>query len=230
MSRAEGSGSQGAGRQEARTFEAEIRKRVRLGYLLYLPEDYGEARKRWPLVLFLHGADERGSDVERVKVHGPPRLVDEGKSFPFILVSPQCAKGSRWIDQVAALAALLDEIEGSYDVDPDRIYVTGLSMGGAGTWALAAEQPERFAAIAPICGPGNPKKAELIKHLPVWVFHGVKDERVPLEESEQMVEALKAAGAEPKFTVYPEAGHDSWTETYANEELYDWLLQQRRGG
>jgi len=224
------SGAGSAGRQEARTFEAEIRKQVRLGYLLYLPDGYGKGGERWPLMLFLHGAGERGDDLELIKKHGPPKLIEGGKSFPFIVVSPQCPAGNWWTAELDALAALLDEIERDCRVDPDRIYLTGMSMGGAGTWSLAAEQPDRFAAIAPVCGPTRTRTAGRIKHLPIWAFHGAKDTTVPLKQSEDMVEALKAAGAEPKLTVYPEAGHDSWTATYDNEQLYEWLLAHRRGG
>jgi predicted peptidase len=230
MRSAKKSGKAPAGPQQARTFEAEIRKQVRLDYLLYLPEGYRRSRRRWPLVIFLHGAGERGDDVEKVKLHGPPLLVEKGRSFPFILVSPQCPERQWWSGEPEALAALLDEIERDYRVDPDRIYLTGLSMGGAGTWALAAMQPDRFAAIAPVCGPANPKTAGRIKHLPIWVFHGAKDNTVPLKASGDMVAALKAEGADPKFTIYPEAGHDSWTATYNNPGLYEWLLSHRRGG
>jgi predicted peptidase len=113
-------------------------------------------------------------------------------------------------------------------VDPDRVYLTGLSMGGYGTWSLAAAHPERFAAIVPICGGGNPADAAKLASLPVWVFHGAKDPTVPLERSKEMVEAIKSAGGNPRFTIYPEAGHDSWTETYNNPELYQWLLEQKK--
>ncbi|MBE7560195.1 prolyl oligopeptidase family serine peptidase [bacterium] len=197
-----------------------------LHYLLYLPPDYARSRARWPLVLFLHGAGERGANLERLKVHGPPRLVAQGKDFPFILVSPQCPAGRRW--QSAPLIKLLDHIQAQYRVDPDRVYVTGLSMGGYGTWLLASEHPERFAAAAPICGRASPEGAPRLKHLPLWVFHGARDNLVPITYSEQMVEALRALGADVRFTVYPEAGHDSWTETYDNPEFWDWLLAQRR--
>jgi len=198
---------------------------VQMKYLRYLPKDYDQAES-WPLLLFLHGAGERGGDLNLVKKHGPPKLIDAGKDFPFIVVSPQCP-GGRWWEPVE-LAALLDEIVEKHKVDPDRVYVTGLSMGGFGTWSLAAYQPERFAAIVPICGGGEPFTTRLFSHVPVWVFHGAKDFAVPIERSEKMVEAMKKAGGNIKFTVYPEAGHDSWTETYDNPELYDWLLQQKR--
>ena len=207
----------------------EIRTTIEAGYLLYLPKEYGKDKmKRWPLMLFLHGAGERGDDLGLVKKHGPPKLVGRGREMPFIVASPQCPRRSWWTGELDMLEALLDEVCEKYAVDEDRIYLTGLSMGGFGTWALACDQPWRFAAISPICGRGNPKKAARIKHLPVWVFHGAKDKTVPLKASQEMVEALKAAGAEPKFTVYPDAGHDSWTKTYDNEELYKWFLSHKR--
>jgi predicted peptidase len=215
------------GKQQPKHFEKEITIKVKLNYLLYLPEEYGKADKAWPLVLFLHGAGESGDDLEKVKKHGPPKLVAEGKKFPFIVVSPQSARGG-W--DVRALNALLDDLMANYKVDRDRVYLTGLSMGGFGTWALAAAHPEKFAAIAPICGGGNPADAKKIKDLPIWVFHGAKDPAVKLERSEVMVKALKEAGAEHvQFTVYPEAAHDSWTETYNNPDFYEWLLKQKRG-
>jgi predicted peptidase len=217
----------GCAGREARSSEEETRV-VPLDFLIHLPDGYEASDHDWPLVLFLHGAGERGSDLGKVKRHGPPRLAGEGKRFPFILVSPQCPEESWWTEELDGLRVLLDDMERKYRVDKDRIYVTGLSMGGFCTWALAAEQPNRFAAIAPICGGGDPKSAEAIAHLPTWVFHGAQDKTVPVERSQEMVDALRAAGAEPRFTVYPGAGHDSWTETYNNPEFYDWLLAQRR--
>ncbi len=195
-------------------------------FWLYLPEGYSREGNPWPLMLFLHGAGERGDDLERVKVHGPPKLVDQGKSLPFLIVSPQAPEDHWWSTDY--LVALLDAVEKAYHVDPDRIYVTGLSMGGFGTWDLAVAQPDRFAAIAPICGGGDPEAVCAIRHVPVWVFHGAKDTVVPISRSEEMVEALKACGGQVRFTVYPEAGHDAWTVTYDNPEFYAWLLSQRR--
>ena len=125
-------------------------------------------------------------------------------------------------------SALLDEIIEKYKVDQDRIYLTGLSMGGFGTWALAAHAPNRFAAIVPICGGGDPSRTKRIARIPAWVFHGGKDPTVPLEMSQKMVEALKKNGGDPKFTIFPDAGHDSWTQAYDTPELYEWLLQQKR--
>ncbi|MCU0343733.1 MAG: alpha/beta hydrolase-fold protein [Ignavibacterium sp.] len=212
-------------KQTSHNFQKEVKITLSANYLLYLPKDYEDSNKQFPLVLFLHGMGERGTDIEKVKTHGIPKLISEGKEFPFIVVSPQCPDEYFWNDDV--LIALLDEIEGNYRVDKNRIYVTGLSMGGHGTWTLALAQPNRFAAIAPVCGWSHPVEFCKLAHMPIWVFHGAKDFVVPLSLSEQIVEQLKACGAtKVKFTIYPEATHDSWTETYNNEELYKWFLEQ----
>jgi predicted peptidase len=223
-----GADDKGAGsKQQPKHFEKEITVQVKLDYLLYLPPGYDKEEKAWPLVLFLHGAGESGQDLNKVKVHGPPKLVEHGKEFPFIVVSPQAPRMG-WDAQT--LNALLDDVVATHKVDKDRIYVTGLSMGGFGTWALAAAYPDRFAALVPICGGGNTTDAKKLKNIPIWVFHGAKDNVVPPGRSENMVKALKDAGAEHvKFTLYPNANHDSWTETYNNAEMWDWLLQQKRG-
>lgn len=200
-----------------------------LGYLLYLPSDYeADSTKRWPLVFFLHGAGERGTDPITVKFHGLPKEVDQGKDFPFILVAPQCPLEERWPQQLDKLDALFDQITQNYRVDLDRTYLTGLSLGGNGTWFWTTTHPDRFAAAVPICGRSYPEKAELIKNLPLWVFHGALDPIVPLAESTKMVDALKAVGSDVKLTVYPDIEHDSWSKTYANPELYDWLLSHHR--
>jgi len=222
--------------QQARTFKRKITKTVTAKYLIYLPKDY-DARSKpgWPLMLFLHGAGERGTNLAKVALHGPPKLVKQGKDLPFIIVSPQCPANGRWDDDV--LMALLDEVEEKYKVDKGRVYLTGLSMGGYGTWSLGLSHPERFAAIAPICGGGDPivllladsKKLAVIKPLGVWAFHGAKDPVVPLVESQRMVDALRKAGCKDvDLTTYPEAQHDSWTETYNNPKLYDWFLAHPR--
>ncbi|MFC1758265.1 prolyl oligopeptidase family serine peptidase [Planctomycetota bacterium] len=196
-----------------------------LRYLLYLPKDYDQQAKH-PVLLFLHGAGERGADLSSVKVHGPPKLIEQGKSFPFIVVSPQCEDGEWW--DAGELSGLLDSIQNNYKVDRDRVYVTGLSMGGFGAWALALLEPNRFAAIVPICGGGNAVAAEYGKRVnaAIWAFHGAKDDAVPLEESQRMIDAMNRHDVDAKLTVYPETAHDSWTETYENEEVYRWLLKQ----
>ena len=204
-----------------------ISRMVTIEYLLYLPADYDKSDAKWPLILFLHGAGERGDDLRQVEVHGPPKIVKQ-KDMPFIIVSPQCPKGSWWPKQNEVLINLLDDIVSRYNVDESRIYLTGLSMGGYGSWSLGCDHPERFAAIAPICGGGEPFFARKLKNTPVWAFHGAKDNVVGLKKSEEMVNAIKKAGGDVKLTVYPQAGHDSWTETYNNPELYEWFLKHSK--
>ena len=214
--------------QHAQTFEKEIKKTLSCKYLLFLPEGYGQEQKSWPLMLFLHGAGERGDDLNKVKVHGPPKIVEKQKDFPFIVVSPQCPEDDWWTEKTEVLINLLDEIIARYDVDTERVYLTGLSMGGYGSWALASEYPDRFAAVVPICGGGNRIMSRTLKDMPIWAFHGAKDSVVPVEESKAVVDAINARGGNAKLTIYPDANHDSWTETYNNQEVYDWLLKHRR--
>lgn len=172
---------------------------------------------------------ERGDgNLELIKVHGIPKIVDQRPDFPFVAVSPQCPRDSWWSSEIESLNALLDEIVATHAVDPRRIYLTGLSMGGFGAWALGMAYPRRFAAIAPICGGGSPHLVSALKDVPVWAFHGAKDTVVPPEESQQMVDALKACGGDVRFTLYPDADHDSWTETYENPALYEWFLSHAR--
>jgi predicted peptidase len=211
--------------QTSHRLEKQVMKTVQLNYLLHLPEGYEQdSQRKWPLILFLHGAGERGDDIQKVKKHGIPKIADHDPSFPFIAVSPQCPENSFWTVEEDALLALLDEITAVFNVDKKRIYLTGLSMGGFGTWHLASSHPEKFAAIVPICGGGSLPQVKALVNTPVWAFHGAKDDVVKLEESEKMVNALLARSGNVKLTVYPEAKHDSWTETYANPELYEWLL------
>jgi hypothetical protein len=198
-------------------------------YLIHFPENYDRVNVKYPLLLFLHGSGERGDDLNQVATHGPPVLAgrDTALRTEFVVLSPQCPAGEWW--SALQLDLLLNQITKKYRIDPDRIYVTGLSMGGYGTWELAAEYPGRFAAIAPICGAGGADDAKALKNLPAWVFHGQADRSVPFQRSVEMVEALKKIGGRVKFTPYPNVGHDSWTVTYDNPELYDWLLRQKRG-
>ncbi len=218
--------------RSAGKFRATVTRELALDYLLQLPEGYadaGQAGKRWPLLVFLHGAGERGTDVELVKKHGPPKRIEAGRAFPAIVVSPQCPEGSWWTEE--PVLELIDHLESVHRVDPDRIYLTGLSMGGYGTWHFASKAPDRFAAIIPICGGGVPYFMRKLKHLPVWTFHGQLDTAVPIQETELLVEALRKAGNEGvKYTIYPELAHDSWTRAYETEELWEWLFARRRGG
>lgn len=211
---------------EPKPLDAE--KKEKIGYFFFLPENYdtNDKEKAAPLLLFLHGMGERGNNVERIKAHGPPKLLadpETAKDWPFITVSPQCPDGKYW--SPAQLLLLIEHVEKEYNVDKNRIYVTGLSMGGFGTWMLAAEAPERFAAAAPICGGGHTENAKKLVDMPIWVFHGDADNVVPVTLSKNYVEAIeKAGGKKVKLTTYPGVGHDSWTQTYKNKELYKFFL------
>ena len=196
-------------------------------YEIYYPEQYHEQEgKKWPLLLFLHGAGERGSDLEKVKEQGLPKYLQDKKDFPFVVAYPQCPSRTYWT--VPGLNDWFKEISQKIRYDENRLYLTGLSMGGYGTWHWAAAHPEKFAAIIPICGGGEARQAKRLVNMPIWAFHGQKDNVVPVEETLQMVEAIKRAGGSPKLTLYPNLFHDSWTATYNNTAIYDWLLEHKR--
>lgn len=214
--------------QQVQTFSSD--KTSSLRYLLHLPPGYGTKRgERWPLILFLHGAGERGTDIDLLKQHGIPRVVEENPDLPFITISPQCPEGSWWPLHLDELDALVQQATLLYNVDPERIYLTGMSMGGYGTWNMAVAYPDRFAAIAPICGGGDPDTVCAIQHVPVWAFHGARDNVVLIRESRKMVDALRECGGSVRFTIYPNAGHDSWTKAYQNPRLYEWFMSHRKG-
>lgn len=196
-------------------------------YLLALPPGYAAKRnKRWPLLVFLHGSGERGESPEILRKFGPAARVEQGKKFPFILLTPLCPRYEWWSTDV--IEGLIADISRRYRVDADRIYLTGLSMGGFGVWALAAKHPERYAAILPICGEGEWSWAKRLATLPVWAFHGELDPVVPVARTREMIAALREAGGRPKLTIYKKLYHDSWTKTYANDAVYAWMLKQRR--
>jgi predicted peptidase len=199
-------------------------------YVLFVPLDY-KGDKEYPVILFLHGAGETGTDGEKqAKVGLGPAIRKNEKDFPFIAVFPQSQKRT-WkadSDDGKRALAILDQVMKEYKTDPRRVYLTGLSMGGFGTWSIAAAHPEKWAAIVPICGGGDLSAAEKIKDIPCWCFHGDADTAVRVDLSRRMIEALKKAGAEPKYTEYPGVGHNSWDKAYATKELYDWLLMQKR--
>jgi predicted peptidase len=228
------------GQQEPQSLTVEVREegQVRphtIHYLLFTPREYSDVDKRWPLLLFLHGLGECGNnELDRVKIHGPPKLVESRPDFPFVVVSPQCPPQPRGMEDVPTawkadqLIQLVDHVVMNSRIDSTRVYVTGLSMGGYGTWRLAAAHPDRFAAVVPICGGGQPQTmAAPLRRVPIWAFHGARDAVVPLSESQAMVDAVCRAGGCVRFTVYPEVEHDSWTRTYDNEDVYDWLLSHR---
>jgi predicted peptidase len=219
-------GKQVAAATAVRVKADEGERETTIRYLLALPADYDkQPDQKWPLVLFLHGSGERGDDIEKVKVHGPPKLVSAGKDFPFVLVSPQCESGNRWNPQ--ELAKLVEHVANTYRIDRQRLYVTGLSMGGSGTWSLVTEFPGMFAAAIPICGRGDLTAAEKLKHTPTWIFIGAKDRAETVQNCEAMAAELKKAGGDVQLKVYPDLPHDCWTVTYENPEVYAWLLKQR---
>ena len=213
----------------------QVHQELRVGdqsvpYLLYLPADYGASDSKAPVMLFLHGRGESRGPLSIVAKWGPPKVAERGDDLPYILVSPQCPEKESWGQpgQQALLVKLLDHIASKYNADTNRVYLTGLSMGGYGSWRLAADHPDRFAAVVPICGGGNPEDASKLKDVPIWAWHGDKDTAVPLKRSVEMVEAIKAAGGDSiRLTVLEHIGHNSWEAAYATPELYDWLNKHK---
>ena len=198
-------------------------------YVVFVPHDY-KGDTAYPVILFLHGSGEtKGGTKMPVDVGIGTAIKKEEKTFPFITVIPQSEDRTWKADSADGkrAMAMLDEVMKEYKTDPKRVYLTGLSMGGMGTWSFAAKYPERWAAIVPICGPGDPATAATIKDLPCWCFWGDKD-NFANKSMPKMIDALKAAGGTPKQTEYPDVGHNSWDKAYATKELYEWLLMQKR--
>jgi predicted peptidase len=193
---------------------------------LYLPRGYGTADARWPLVLFLHGSGERGEDLQRVKVHGPPKHAAQGADFPFVLASPQLPEGRAW--DSGELHALRQALLERLPLDPRRVTATGLSLGGHGVWDWASAYPADLAGIAPVCGHGTPARVCTARRVPVRAYHGAADTVVPLAAQQACVDALRACGGEVQFTVYPGVGHDAWNPAYEDPGLVPWLMAQRR--
>jgi len=205
-----------------------------------------EPGRSYPLVVFLHGAGERGRDNEKQLKYLPTWLAEPAlrERHPCFLLAPQCREDERWVDiswadkkstpqgppttDMLAVIAALNAVIAAEPVDPGRIYLTGLSMGGYGSWDLAARQPERFAALLPICGGGDEATAPRLAKLPIWCFHGDADKVVPVERSRTMIAAVRAAGGDPKYSELPGVGHDSWTPAYRDPAVLDWLVSQRR--
>jgi predicted peptidase len=195
-------------------------------YLLYLPADYYQnTGKQYPILLFLHGGGETGTDIEKVKTHGPPRLINEGHNFPFIVLSPQNPREQGFWDE-SILMGLLDKIENTHRIDPARVYLSGMSRGAYGAWRLAMSYPEKFACLIAICGVAPAYYSRWLGNMPVWVFHGDDDPVIPVSESDEVVKLMKERGQNIRYTRYSGTGHDAWTPAFETEELYHWMLEQ----
>jgi predicted peptidase len=227
-----------------------------LPYNLLIPMDFENSfndsrekvleEKKYPLVLFLHGAGERGTDNEKQIIHIEKLFSnpENRERFQTFVVAPQCPEGKRWVEvnwsakshsvpeepswAMNNTILLLKKLVESYPVDTTRIYVTGLSMGGYGTWDIISRYPDKFAAAIAICGGGDEKMASKIKNIPVWAFHGSNDKVVPVSRSRNMVSAIKQAGGNPKYTEYKGVGHGSWIKAYNEKNLLDWLFEQKK--
>ncbi|MEZ6133573.1 MAG: prolyl oligopeptidase family serine peptidase [Pirellulaceae bacterium] len=216
-----------------------------LMYRLLKPLNF-DPSKQYPLVIFLHGAGERGDDNVAQLKHGMQDFctVENRDKYPCYVLAPQCPSDQKWADvdwtkagvelpketssSLRLTLEVVDSMLKDAAVDKNRVYITGLSMGGYGTWDALVRRPNFFAAAMPICGGGDPKTAEAIKHIPIACFHGGADTVVRPEKSRAMIEAIKAAGGEPQYTEYPGVGHDSWSQTYSEAKNMDWLFKQRR--
>ena len=208
--------------------EEETVLKEKLQYYLYFPEEYVEKEdKLFPLLLFLHGGGESGDSLAVLKKNGPPKMLAEGRQFPFLVLAHQNPHKKKWWN-VHAVMQLLDTVMANYRIDPKRIYLTGLSRGGSASWDMVVQYPDRFAALAVVCGMAPVPYASWIrKSLPIWVFHGTEDRSIPFSESENMVAVLREMGYDITFTVYEGVGHNSWEQAYQTEELYDWLMKQK---
>ncbi|NGZ74557.1 GNAT family N-acetyltransferase [Saccharibacillus alkalitolerans] len=217
-------------RQDLR-LEKEIVKTVRMDYQLYLPSGYEKGvSPKAPLIVYLHGAGGSGAEPELVRREGLPARAESGASLPFVIAAPQCPIGVFWNTQEDEVLAILDEVEERWNIDPERVYLTGYSMGAYGVWHLAVHHPKRFAAIAPVSGGGDPAYAKELRTMPAWIFHGTDDEIIHASESEKIAEAMREAGAEVELTLYPGSGHDCWKKVYSNEALYRWFLEHTASG
>ncbi|PRX55333.1 prolyl oligopeptidase family serine peptidase [Flagellimonas meridianipacifica] len=200
-----------------------------LKYYLYYPEGYDSNEEdEFGLLLFLHGGGESGGTLSDLRGSGPPKMLVEGKQFPFLVLAPQNPHKKKWWN-TQALIQLLDDVLENNRIDPKRIYLSGLSRGGSAAWSMAVQYPKKFAAMAVVCGMTPLPYAHWIdKNMPIWVFHGNKDEVIPVSESDTMVKKLKSMGYNVKYTRYEGVGHNSWAKAYTTEELYTWLAEQKR--
>ena len=203
-----------------------------LSYRTYFPENYDERNTKLPIVFFLHGVGERGENLDLVETHGIPKLIKNGKKFPFITVVPQCPFNQWWSrsEMIKSLINLVEEVVQKYDVDDSRVYITGLSMGGFGTIALANERPDLFAAALAVCGGADFNNFNSLKNIPLWLLHGSDDDVHPASNSEKIYNELKDINPEVRLTIYDGVDHNSWDITYDNSDIYDWLLSKQKQG
>ena len=203
-------------------------KHFNFGYVMNLPKDF-DATKKYPIVFFLHGVGECGEDLDHAMIHGYMKHVrEEDKDYPFIFIAPQCPVGKYWAALTESLIAFVDEMTETLPVDQDRVYLTGLSMGGYGTWMLAQAYPEKWAAIAPICGGGLVWFAEAIKDLPIMTYHGDCDTTVPISESTNMLTAVNGKGGNAQIKVCYGVGHNCWDIAYEGDDLWNWMSSHIR--
>jgi predicted peptidase len=209
------------------TAQTSSKSREKYNYLLYLPKDYAAKKANYPLVIYLHGGSQKGQDLAKLKIYGLPYLVDKGQNFDFIIASPQCPDGKFWSTD-NWFEPLYNELINKYRIDPKRVYLTGISMGGYGTWQTAVAYPDKFAAIMPLCG-GCDDSTQIcqIKKLPVWTFHGIADDLISISETDRLVKRLAQCGNQVKFTRLENVGHNI-QYLYEDRSLYDWLLKQHK--
>lgn len=199
-----------------------------MGYWLYIPDDMNIIDNKMPMIVFLHGAGERGCDLELVKNQGIPKMISEGKKVAAVVLCPQCPDDIVWNNIVFKIKCLIDSIAENQNVDKKRISITGLSMGGYGTWEMGLTFPTFFSAIAPICGGGMSWRAGLLKDMPIRAFHGGKDDAVPCSNSMEMVDAINDNGGCAELTIFHNVRHDSWTAAYEKTDLIEWLIKTER--
>jgi len=201
----------------------------KIQYLLIFPAKYTQTKNQWPMILFLHGSSLRGQNLDLVKKYGPTWVAEQRNDFQFVVLAPQCPEGEDWMNKSDILVALLDDVLKKYRIDQDQVYLTGTSRGGNGTWYLACQHPEYFAAIAPLASnPTIPNSwNQQLIYMPIWAFHGAKDPILPLKNDEAMINALRMQGSTPRFTILPDQGHEI-AGVYKNQELYDWFLANNR--
>ncbi|MES2731769.1 MAG: prolyl oligopeptidase family serine peptidase [Bacteroidota bacterium] len=204
-----------------------VKSKSKYEYLLYLPKDYSQGKRTYPLVIYLHGGAHRGSDLSKLKEYGLPYLVDQGRDFKFIIASPQCPEGKYWSTD-HWFDSLYTDLLAQYRINQRQIYVTGISMGGFGAWQVAVEYPARFAAIVPLCGGCNDSTQVCkIKNVPVWAFHGTTDDMIPISETERLVNRLQQCKGKVKFSRLENEGH-AIQYLYENEKIYEWMLKQKK--